>query len=263
MEAYTEFAYVYDELMDTTPYGEWCDYIVEKIEKYGISKPERDEEDPLMQERNLVVDLGCGTGNLTELLYDRGYDLVGIDISEDMLEVASERREESGRNILYLNQDMRELDLFCTAGTFVSVCDSVNYLLTDEDIRKAFSKVSLFAYPGALFIFDFNTEYKYRCVIGDSTIAENREDVSFIWENSYDTKTRINTYFLTLFTEKENGLYEKSEETHLQRGYELSEMENFVKEAGFEIIEVCDSDTKTAPTDTSERICIVARKKER
>ena len=174
MEAYTDFAEVYDTFMDDTPYEEWADFIAGLIEKYGISKPVRnadcekdimkaeepDDESILASERNLVLDLGCGTGTLTELLYEKGYDMMGIDNSEEMLRIAMEKKEKSGSEILYLCQDMRDLDLYSTVGTVISVCDSINYLLEDEDVEDTFSLVNNYLYPGGLFIFDFNTVYK-------------------------------------------------------------------------------------------------------
>ena len=192
MDAYREFSAVYDELMDNVPYGQWCERLQELIEKYGVSKPERDAEDALASERNLVLDLGCGTGTLTELMYRKGYDMIGTDISEEMLNVAMEKRAEKGDSILYLLQDMRELELYSTVGTVYSVCDSLNYILEEEELSAVFSLVNNYLYPKGIFIFDFNTVYKYEKVIGDTVIAENREDCSFIWENFYDPESEIN-----------------------------------------------------------------------
>lgn len=259
MEAYQDFAYVYDEFMDATPYVEWGERIHELIQKYGVSKPKRDAEDLLDSERNLIVDLGCGTGTLTELLYNKGYDMVGVDNSESMLSVAMEKREKSSAEILYLLQDMRELELYSTVGTVVSVCDSLNYILQEEELLEVFSLVNNYLYPGGIFIFDFNTEYKYREVIGDTTIAENREDCSFIWENFYDPEEAINEYDLTIFVKEENGLFRRFQETHLQRGYRVEQMIELVQRAGMTVVELLDADTKESVTEESERVYIVAR----
>lgn len=157
MEAYTDFAQVYDIFMDGTPYQEWADFLAGLMEQYGISRPvkradfkdkEDQEEEMLASERNLVLDLGCGTGTLTELLSQKGYDMMGVDLSPEMLDVAAGKREKSGSGILYLCQDMRELDLYSTVGTVVSVCDSVNYLLEDEEVIETFSRVNNYLYPG-------------------------------------------------------------------------------------------------------------------
>lgn len=261
MSCYNEFAYVYDELMDTAPYGEWCAYIKETLERYGVSRPIRTcgVGNPLEQEKNLVVDLGCGTGKLTEMLFDEGFDVIGIDLSEDMLEVARDRAQENGKQILYLQQDMREMDLFCTAGTILSTCDSVNYITEPEELGEVFRRVNLFLYPGGLFIFDFNTTHKYRDVIGDTVIAENREDVSFIWENAYDEASGLNRYDLTLFLQDEDGRYDKSEEVHLQRGYTLEEMRGLLEQAGLRIVRCDDLERGCEADEASERITIVAR----
>ncbi|MGN0365456.1 MAG: class I SAM-dependent DNA methyltransferase [Suilimivivens sp.] len=270
MEAYTDFASVYDIFMDDTPYKEWADFLEELIETYGISKPvcpqRDDEKEPeraenvLESEKNLVLDLGCGTGTLTELLSQKGYDMIGVDNSQEMLNIALRKREETGSEILYLCQDMRELDLYSTIGTVISVCDSVNYLLDNEDVEDTFGLVNNYLYPGGLFIFDFNTLYKYETVIGDTTIAENREDCSFIWENYFHEEEAVNEYDLTIFArEKESPLFRRFTETHFQRGYTLDEMTGFVKKAGMEVVLTLDADTHSAPTETSERIYVIAR----
>lgn len=240
MEAYTDFAEVYDELMDDTPYEAWCEFLMGIFRRYGVddlSKRRNCEENDndvrnengekgrdsngrkseeadsvaatseqtdknLAQERNTVLDLGCGTGTLTELLARKGYDMIGVDNAEEMLRIAMEKRERSGLDILYLLQDMRELDLYGTVGAVVSVCDSLNYLLAEEDIVQTFKRVNNYLYPQGVFIFDFNTVYKYAEVIGDATIAENREDCSFIWENYYHEEQEINEYDLTIFVDE-------------------------------------------------------------
>lgn len=258
MEAYQDFAYVYDEFMDATPYEEWAERIQYLIEKYGVSRPERDARDVLDSERNLVVDLGCGTGTLTSLLYQKGYDMIGVDNSESMLGIAMEKRAESGEEILYLLQDMRELELYSTVGTVVSVCDCVNYILEEEELIEVFSLVNNYLYPGGIFIFDFNTDYKYHEVIGDTTIAENREDCSFIWENYYDEEEGLNQYDVTIFVKEEEGLFRRFTETHIQRGYSKEEMEHFLKAAGLKLIQMMDADTEGEVTAVSERILVVA-----
>lgn len=258
MEAYQDFASVYDEFMDATPYEEWAERMDELIKKYGVSKPDREAKDALDSEKNLVVDLGCGTGTLTELLYQKGYDMIGVDNSESMLAIAMEKRVDTGSRILYLLQDMRELELYSTVGTVISVCDSVNYILEEEELAEVFALVNNYLYPGGIFIFDFNTDYKYREIIGDTTIAENRENCSFIWENYYDEEECINQYDVTIFVQEEKELFRRFTETHLQKGYTVEQMKGLVEQAGLRLVEMLDADTGTAVTAESERVLVVA-----
>jgi len=262
MEAYTDFASVYDEYMDNVPYDEWCDRIIRLMREYdGKFVPDGDEA--LSSEAALIVDLGCGTGTLTRMLANRGYDLIGIDNSYEMLEVAREKEElQSSGTIMYLCQDMRELELFSTVGTVISVCDCINYLLEEEDILETFKLVNNYLYPQGLFIFDFNTVHKYRDVIGDTTIAENREDGSFIWENFYDDDTCINEYDLTIYkkdSDSDEERFVRFCETHVQRGYEADCILELVKKSGLEVVTCFDADTEGEIDEDTERVCVVAR----
>lgn len=257
MEQYTGFADVYDTFMDETPYEMWADYIEELLHKHNeIDMP---EDENLRAEANCILDLGCGTGTLTEMLQARGHDMIGIDYSQEMLEIALRKREENQSETMYLCQDMREFELFGTTGAVISICDSVNYLLEEEEIVQCFSLVNNYLYPKGLFIFDFNTVYKYREVIGDTTIAEDREDCSFIWDNFYDDETQTNEYDLTIFVKETEELYRKFQETHLQRGYTLDQMKDFLEQAGMSFVVAIDADTHQPITEFSERIYVVAR----
>lgn len=262
VEAYTSFASVYDKFMDNVPYEEWGGYIHDLLCGYGV----RD---------GIVLDLGCGTGTMTELLAGYGYDMIGVDNSEDMLELAMEKRIASGHDILYLLQDMREFELYGTVRAVVSVCDSVNYITEPEELREVFRLVNNYLDPGGIFLFDFNTEYKYREALGDRTIAEDRGECSFIWDNCYYEDEQINEYDLTLFiregaaagrdeaageNREENGaLYRKYRETHFQRGYTLEEIRELINSAGLVFDAAYDMDTRGEVTKTSERICVIAR----
>lgn len=264
---YQAFASVYDELMSDVPYDEWVERIDRDIRKYGVSETSGDrreaaseEEAVLASERDLVVDLACGTGVVTRKLFDKGYDVFGVDISSEMLSRAMDSDEERG--IMYLNQDICELDLYSTIGTAVCICDSLNYLLSDEELEAAFAGVSNFLYPGGVFIFDCNTSYKYREAIGESTIAEAGDDVSFIWDNYYDEDENVNEYDLTLFIKREDGLYERAEETHLQRGIEKEDIEGLALKSGLEIMLIADSDTDGEVSGETERIYAVLKKPE-
>jgi len=248
MEAYTSFAKVYDTFMDNVPYKEWADYLGKILKEYGIDD-------------GLVLDLGCGTGSMTEMLASSGYDMIGVDNAEEMLEIAMEKKVESGHDILYLLQDMREFELYGTVRAVISACDSVNYITDDEDLTEVFRLVNNYLDPEGLFVFDFNTEYKYREILGEQTIAEDREECSFIWDNYYDEDEQINEYELTLFVrdEEQPQLYRKYQEEHFQRAYTLEQIRHMLIEAGLEYVTAYDDYTKESPHDRSERICVVAR----
>lgn len=246
MDAYTGFAAVYDMFMDNIPYGEWCTYLEGILKEYGV-------------EDGLVLDLGCGTGKLTRLLAMDGYDMIGVDISEDMLEIAMEHQAEEGGEILYLLQDMREFELYGTVRAVVSICDSMNYLMEYEDLVQVFSLVNNYLDPKGIFVFDLNTPYKYQEILGQQTIAENREEGSFIWENYYDEEEEVNEYDLTLFIREDDGRFRKYEETHYQRAYSLKTIKKALEEAGMVFVEAYDAFTKEPPKADSERIYVVAR----
>ena len=245
MDAYTSFAEVYDMFMDNIPYEDWCGYLTSLLKDYGIND-------------GLVLDLGCGTGTLTELLAKEGYDMIGVDVSEDMLQEAIEKRAESGLPILYLLQDMREFELYGTVRVVVSICDSLNYILDYDDLAHVFSLVNNYLDPKGMFIFDLNTEAKFQAM-GSETIAEVRDEGSFIWENEYDEEEKINSYDLTLFIREEDDLYRRYQETHFERAWSLDEIKKALTEAGMEFVAAYDAFTKNAPRKESDRIYVVAR----
>ena len=249
MEAYTSFAEVYDTFMDNVPYEEWADYLEDRLKEYGVKD-------------GLVLELGCGTGSMTELLAEKGYDMIGVDNSEDMLEIAMEKRIESGHDILYLLQDMQEFELYGTVRAIVSVCDCVNYVTEKNELQEVFRLVNNYLDPKGMFIFDLNTRYKYE-QMGETTIAENREEASFIWDNYYDPEEEINEYELAIFIPEgeDSDLYRKFEEVHYQRAYDLATIRRLLEEAGMEFVTAYDAFTKDAPRPESERIYVVAREK--
>ena len=247
MEAYTGFAEVYDLFMDNVPYEEWNRYLTGLLKEYGISD-------------GLVLELGCGTGRMTRLLSKSGYDMIGVDNSEEMLQIARDAEKES-EGILYLLQDMREFELYGTVRAVVSVCDSINYILEEEELLEVFRLVNNYLDPGGIFIFDMNTIYKYKELLGETTICENREEGSFIWDNYYDEEEQINQYDLTLFIKTEKELYRKYEETHFQRAYEAEQVQRLLEEAGMEFIASYDAFTHDAIKKDSERIYMIAREK--
>ena len=215
MGSYENFARVYDELMDNVPYEEWAQFILNLLQDRKITE-------------GLVLELGCGTGKLMTLLGKAGFDMIGVDNSVEMLQIA---REKTSQDFLYLLQDMREFELYGTVKAVISVCDSVNYITKKEELRKVFQLVNNYLDPEGLFIFDFNTEYKYRELIGETVIAEDREDVSFIWFNEYDEESHLNDIDLKVFVQEEGDIYRKFQEEHIQRGYTLDEIKQLLEES--------------------------------
>lgn len=243
METYKSFAQVYDLFMDNVPYEEWAVYLTGLLREYGVGD-------------GLVLELGCGTGKMTRLLKRAGYDMIGVDSSEEMLELARDKEDEG---ILYLLQDMREFELYGTVKAVVSVCDSMNYILEEAELRDVFSLVNNYLDPGGIFIFDLNTVYKYRDLLGETTISENRDEGSFIWENYYDGESGVNEYDLTLFIREERKLYRKYEETHYQRAYTPETVKRLLAEAGMEFVAAFDAFTQNPVRDDSERIYMIAK----
>ena len=248
MQAYTSFAEVYDIFMDNIPYEEWADYLDEMLKEYHIPN-------------NMVLELGCGTGNMTELLASKGYDMIGVDNSEVMLEIAMEKRQKSCHDILYLLQDMQAFELYGTVGGIVSVCDSINYVTDEKELKEVFSLVNNYLDPRGIFVFDFNTEYKYRELLGDRVIAEEREECSFIWDNYYSPEDKMNEYQLTLFVQsnEDKDLYRRYQEVHYQRAYTLEKIKTLIEKAGLRYVAAYDAYTKKAPMYTSGRICVIAQ----
>lgn len=246
MEAYTSFAQVYDLFMDNVPYDKWCAYIADVFRKHQIT------DGP-------VLDLGCGTGELTRRLAACGYDMTGVDASAEMLQQAMEKQ--TGPLILYLMQEMQQLELDGCVSAVCCTCDCVNYVLDPDELLEAFQRVAAVLEKGGVFLFDMNSPYKYEQMLGDNTFAESRSEGSFIWENYYDPKSRINEYDLTLFIPETDGLYRRYTETHFQRNYTTEQITDFLMQAGFTCEGMYDDYTTENAHAESERITFVAIKR--
>ncbi|WP_033151496.1 class I SAM-dependent DNA methyltransferase [Pseudobutyrivibrio ruminis] len=243
MEAYTGFATVYDRYMDNIPYDDWAQNIKVLFEKYNM---------PM----EIVCDLGCGTGQMTRRLKEMGYDMIGIDVSYDMLMEAMSQEDSDG--ILYLCQDMRSFELYGTVGAVISLCDSMNYLADTDELLQVCKLANNYLDPKGLFIFDMKTDSYYK-KLGTSTIAENREEGSFIWENEYNPDARDNYYYLTIYEENEEGTFDRFEEEHMQHAFTVDEVKAAIKESGLEFLQVLDVSTMAAPTEDSDRLYFIAR----
>lgn len=229
MAMYENFARVYDRFMDNIPYDEWAGRIHEILLDHGIKD-------------GLVLDLGCGTGQMTRRLRSFGYDMIGVDGSADMLGIAMEKEQEDGRDlredgtaggsILYLVQDMRRFELYGTVRAVCSVCDCLDYLESEEDLLQVFRLVENYLDPYGLFVFDMNTVHYYREELGQNTFADVRDECSIIWENDYDPSLRENEYDLTIFSRTGNGLYERFQETHFEKAFPFERVKALAEQAG-------------------------------
>ena len=244
---YQDFAYLYDALQKDVPYSLFADFYEKIMEKFNNPK-------------GLCLDLGCGTGNMTMELCKRGFDMIGVDSSVEMLDVAREKAYEEEKSILYLNQDMTAFELYGTVNTVVSTLDCVNYITDEKALLEVFRLVNNYLDPKGLFIFDINSAYKLEHILGNNTYVSNEEDIFYSWQNFYDKKSKICTFDLTFF-EKDEDVYYRYDETHFERAYSVEEITNLLEKAGMEVVGVYDNLSFNPPNEKSERIFFVAREK--
>lgn len=238
---YENFAYMYDRLTDDVDYDSFVNLIDTKIKKY---KPDS----------KLVLELACGTGNITKRMSDKGFDMIGLDLSVDMLEVARSKCPD----VLLLNQDMTDFELYGTVDVIICCLDSINYITDKRMLKRMFKLVNNYLNYGGLFIFDINSEYKLKNIVGNNCFVRNEEELFYSWENEL-LKDRVN-FYLTFFAKNEKDAYEKTEEMHTERIYKEQELITLLKDAKMKYLEsVYDfSDRKTSKK--AERIFIIASK---
>lgn len=253
MTQYSAVARVYDALNEEVDYKAWAGLLDSLISKHATQKP------------SLVLDLACGTGSICRYLSALGYDMIGIDLSADMLALALEKTPlDSG--ILYLNQNMCDFELYGTVGAVVSCLDSINYLTGDGELEACFACVHNYLDPDGIFIFDVNSPHKFETVYADNAyVLEAEADIDgrsaqvFCgWQNCYDPESRLCDFFLSIFTEEEDGSYTREDEQQTERCYTEDELCSVLEAVGFEVLEVlCDLDSD--PHDEAERLFFVAR----
>lgn len=247
MSSYSVFAKYYDDLTANIDYKKRGGYFHEIIKKYNKT------------DNNILLDLGCGTGSLSEIFAELDYDVIGVDNSMEMLGIAMEKKFEKNLPIQYLCQDMRDIDMFGTIGITVCALDSINHLDSLDDVRKVFQKVSLFAEPQGLFIFDMNTIYKHQNILADNTFTYETDDVYCVWENSLDRNNNQVNINLEFF-ERDGDVYYRTTENFSEKAYSLEEIEKLLSECGLEILAEYDDDSFNAPHEKSQRIVMVTRK---
>lgn len=247
MASYEFLARCYDELTTDVGYAKWADYLEKHFACCAI---------PV----HTVLDLACGTGSLTRELAERGYEMIGVDLSEDMLAEANEKcRDVEGERPIFLHQSMDRLDLYGTIDACVCCLDSVNYVTRPAVLERAFQRVHLFLMPGGMFIFDVNTPEKLRSLDGQVFLDET-EDTYCVWRAEYSARRRICTYAMDLFRLTESGLWERGEELHEEYAYEPDELEEMLRRAGFTGIKRYGERRMRAPREGEQRVFFVARK---
>ncbi len=248
MSGYGLFSNVYDTLTENVNYAARADYIADLLTEHGITG-------------GILLDLACGTGTLSIEMAKKGFEVIGVDASADMLSVAMNNAYASGKNVLFLCQQMQQLDLYGTINAAICTLDSINHLTDPEDVQLTFDKVSLFTEQGGIFIFDINTVYKHREILADNTFVYDLDEVYCVWQNTLDSETDTVQIDLDIFEMLEDGAYERTQESFCERAYPLDEIKTMLEKADFEMLKVYDELTKDEPKENSERLFIIARKK--
>ncbi len=253
---YSAISEVYDSINADVNYSEWANFIEKCFERYLEKKPE------------IVLDLACGTGSMTFELARRGYDMIGVDGSEDMLSLAYDRKYEleDAERVLFLRQDMRSFELYGTVGAVTCCLDSINYLTEDQDLSACFSLVHNYLDPDGIFLFDVNTPYKFENIYADNAYLYETENslgnTSFCaWQNDYDKESRLCRFYLSVFTEDENGKYLREDEEQSERCYSADEIKKTLSDCGFELLGFFGDYSFSTPSENCERWYVAARAK--
>ena len=246
---YDILAPFYDEVNKEISYSDWADFIEEIISKYYVGKPE------------LVLDLGCGTGRMTLELSRRGYDMTGVDISPEMLDVARDAAEREGLSdkMLWLCQDMTELELYGTVDVTVSCLDCINHLTDKASLEKCFSLVHNYLVPNGLFVFDINGKHKFENIYSDNSFVMETDEGVCVWQNYYDKRRGICDFYITVFSECEDGRYERYDDAQREKMYTLRSIRSSLAKCGFEFVGAYSDFGFSEASDSDERIYIVAK----
>ena len=250
MEQYSSLAMCYDKLNSDFNYEALARFIKNEISENEYVKS------------SLVLDLACGTGRLTFLLRELGYDMTGVDLSEEMLSYARDESFKRGiDNILWLNQDMTDFELYGTVDACVCTLDSLNYLTNIKDLEKCLSLVKNYLIPDGVFVFDLNTPYRFEKIYGDNSFVLEDEDTFLSWQNHYSKSSKICNFYLTIFDKQPNGLYERYDEIQREKCYSMKQIKSLLSRLGFEIIHIYGDFDKSPVTDQSEKWYFTVRNK--
>lgn len=241
MSCYEKLAPFYDRLNSEVDYSLWSDYFISQMQAAGIPAGE------------LVLDLGCGTGNLTLPLLKAGYDMIGVDISPEMLSAARDKCADEGYFPLLLCQDMTEFELYGTVRAALCCLDSFNYLTEDGELEQTFRLLHNYIEPGGLLFFDLNTPRKFEEVYGDHCYILEDEGVFCGWENDFDPETQLCTFRLTFFEKQKNGLWRRTDEEQTERAYTADYIRHTLQSCGFEILSHLGDLSGKGATDADHR----------
>lgn len=238
---YQGFAEVYDELMSDVKYDTWAGFYAELMSAFGIRRGSR------------VCECACGTGSLTLPLYRLGYKMTGVDLSQDMLWIASQKAREAGAMIPFVRQDMCSLHLHRPMDAVLATCDGVNYLLDDESLLNFFRSAYNTLRPGGGLFFDISTPYKLRNALGNQMICDDTEHITYLWQNSYSTRTDIVSMHLCIFIRQEDGLYRRIDEEQQQKAHAAEHLAELMQQAGFERVMLYANGRMERPKDNEQR----------
>ena len=244
---YDLLAPFYDKINGELDYVRWADFIEEIVKREYLKEPE------------LWLDLGCGTGRMTLELLRRGHDMTGVDYSPEMLNVARDAAEKTSYDILWLCQDMRELDLYGTVDAAVCCLDSINHLTSVKDLDKTLALVHNYLIPDGVFVFDVNAKHKFETVYSDRCYVMEEEGAMCIWQNLYDEGRKLCDFYITLFKERDDGSYDRYDEEQTERMYTVRELKRHLEGAGFELLGIYSDFNFTKGDDSSERLYIAAK----